>query len=88
VTLAANDGVAWTSGWTVLSTQMVMLVQMQGKRQYLPMMPLPKKWRWRAVHGRHISLYLILAMVEATNANSQQPQAGTISFKLELQCGG
>jgi type IV fimbrial biogenesis protein FimT len=59
VTLAANDGVAWTSGWTVFVDTNGNARPDAGKRQYLPMMPLPKNGGGRPVHGRHISLYLL-----------------------------
>lgn len=84
VTLAANDGVAWTSGWTVFVDTNGNARPDAGETTIFTHDATSKKMEVVGQFTDGTSPYISYTGNgrSRTNANSQQPQAGTISFKL------
>jgi len=84
VTLAANDGATWTSGWTVFVDTNGNARPDAGETTIFTHDATSKKMEVAGQFTDGASPYISYTGNgrSRTNASSQQPQAGTISFKL------
>lgn len=84
VTLAANDGTKWTSGWTVFVDTNGNARPDAGETTIFTHDATSKNIELTSQFTDGASPYISYTGNgrSRTNANSQQPQAGTISFKL------
>jgi type IV fimbrial biogenesis protein FimT len=88
VTLAANDGVAWTSGWTVFVDTNGNARPDAGETTIFTHDATSKKWRWGSSRTAHLLISLYWQWSKQDECEASNLKQVLFHSNWELQSGG